>query len=89
MMMENAYSIIKRPLVTEQTFDLIEDQNKLAFIVDRRANKNQIKLAVEQLYKVKVMQINTLITPRGDKKALVKLHPNNSAADLAIKLGIF
>jgi large subunit ribosomal protein L23 len=89
MMMDNAYSIIKRPLVTEQTFDLIEDQNKLAFIVDRRANKNQIKQAVEQLYKVKVMQINTLITPRGDKKALVKLHPNNSAADLAIKLGIF
>lgn len=88
-MMDNAYSIIKRPLVTEQTFDLIEDQNKLAFIVDRRANKNQIKQAVEQLYKVKVMQINTLITPRGDKKALVKLHPNNSAADLAIKLGIF
>lgn len=88
-MMENAYSIIKRPLVTEDTFDLIEDQNKLVFIVDRRANKNQIKQAVEQLYKVKVMQINTLITPRGDKKALVKLHPNNSAADLAIKLGIF
>lgn len=87
--MSSEYTIIKRPLVTENTFDLIEDQNKLVFMVDRKANKYQIKLAVEKLYNVKVIQVNTLITPLGDKKAFVKLHANNSAADLAIKLGIF
>lgn len=83
------YTIIKRPLVTENTFDLIEDENKLVFVVERKANKNQIRLAVEKLYNVKVIQVNTLITPKGIKKAFIKLNPNNSAADLAIKLGIF
>ena len=36
--MVNYYAIIKKPLVTENTFDLIEDQNKLVFIVERSAN---------------------------------------------------
>ena len=85
----NYYSVIKKPLVTENTFDLIEDHNKLVFIVERKANKYQIKDAVEKLYGVKVVKINTLISPKGNKKAFVKLHPNDSAADLAIKLGIF
>lgn len=87
--MVNYYSIIKKPLVTENTFDLIEDQNKLVFIVERTANKYKIKQAIENLYNVKIIKVNTLITPSGEKKALVKLHPNDSAADLAIKLGIF
>lgn len=88
-MSENYYAIIKKPLVTENTFDLIEDQNKLVFIVERKANKFQIKNAIEKLYDVKVLKINTLVKSDGTKKAFVKLHPNNSAADLAIKLGIF
>ena len=88
-MSQNPYDVIKRPLVTENTFDLIEDQNKLTFIVDRRANKYVIRNAIEELYKVKVVKINTLITMRGEKKAFVKLHVNDSAADLAIELGIF
>ncbi|MHA1719577.1 MAG: 50S ribosomal protein L23 [Promethearchaeota archaeon] len=88
-MVKNYYDIIKEPLVTENTFDLIEDQNKLVFIVDRRANKFQIKDAIEKLYNVKVVRVNTLISTSGKKKAFIKLHPNNSAADLAIELGIF
>ncbi|MHA1611180.1 MAG: 50S ribosomal protein L23 [Promethearchaeota archaeon] len=88
-MAENYFAIIKKPLVTENTFDLIEDQNKLVFIVDRRANKFQIKNAIEKLYKVRVIKVNTLINTEGTKKAFIKLHPDNSAADLAIELGIF
>ena len=88
-MVEDNYSIIKKPLVTENTFDLIEDQNKLVFMVDRRANKYKIRKAIENLYSVKVLKVNTLITPKGEKKAFIKLHPNFSAADLAIDLGIF
>ena len=88
-MTNDHYSIIKKPLVTENTFDLIEDQNKLVFIVDRKSNKHVIRKAIEEMYNVKVMQVNTLITTKGEKKAFVKLHPNYSAADLAIDLGIF
>ena len=87
--MERFYKIIKKPLITEKTFDLIEKENKLVFIVDRRANKNQIKRAIEKIHNVKVLKINTLITSKGEKKAFIKLDPNNSAQDIAIDLGIF
>lgn len=87
--MERFFKIIKKPLITEKTFDLIERENKLVFLVDRRANKNKIKRAIEKIHKVKVIKINTLITPQGKKKAFIKLHPDFSAQDLAIDLGIF
>ena len=87
--MENFYTIIKRPLITEKTFDLIEKENKLVFIVDRSANKNQIKRAIEKIHNIKVIRVNTMITPKGEKKAFVKLHPDNSAQEIAIDLGIF
>ncbi|KKK40516.1 hypothetical protein LCGC14_0563530 [marine sediment metagenome] len=87
--MENFYTIIKRPLITEKTFDLIEKENKLVFIVDRSANKTQIKRAIEKIHNIKVIRVNTMITTKGEKKAFVKLHPDNSAQDIAIDLGIF
>ncbi len=87
--MEIFYKIIKKPLITEKTFDLIEKENKLVFIVNKRANKNQIKRAIEKLHNVKVIKVNTLITAKGEKKAFVKLHPEYSAQDIAIDLGIF
>ena len=87
--MEKIYKIIKKPLITEKTFDLIEKENKLVFIVDRKANKSQIIKAVEKLHNVKVKKVNTMITPQGNKKAFVKLQPEFSAQDIAIDLGIF
>jgi large subunit ribosomal protein L23 len=87
--MESFYKIIKRPLITEKTFDLIEQQNKLVFIVDKSANKREIKRAIEKIHNVKVMKVNSIITPKGEKKAFIKLHPDYSAQDIAINLGIF
>ncbi|MHA1438523.1 MAG: 50S ribosomal protein L23 [Promethearchaeota archaeon] len=83
------YKIIKRPVITEKTFGTIERENKLVFFVDRKANKSQIKRAIEKIHNVKVIKINTLITPLGEKKAFVKLHPDYNAQDLAIDLGLF
>lgn len=87
--MERYYKVLKQPVVTESTFDLIDENNKIVFIVERGANKYQIREAIEQIYNVKVIKINTMITPSGTKKAFIKLHPSDSAAELAIKLGIF
>ncbi|MDH5689747.1 MAG: 50S ribosomal protein L23, partial [Candidatus Bathyarchaeota archaeon] len=53
-----------------------------------RADKVDVKRAVEELYEVEVSKVNTLITARGRKKAFVKLGPDYKAADVAIKLGI-
>ena len=71
--MERFYKIIKKPLITEKTFDLIERENKLVFLVERTSNKNQIKKAIEKIHNVKVIKVNIVITPKGEKKAFVKL----------------
>ncbi len=87
--MERYYKILKQPVVTENTFDLIDEHNKIVFLVQRNANKFQIREAIERIYNVKVVKVNTMITTSGTKKAFIKLHSSDSAAELAIKLGIF
>ncbi|MEX2707336.1 MAG: 50S ribosomal protein L23 [Candidatus Freyrarchaeum guaymaensis] len=85
----NPYKVIIRPVTTESALELIESENKLVFLVDRRANKPTIKRAVEELYDVKVEKVNTLILPGGKKKAFVKLPPEYSAIDVATEIGVF
>lgn len=80
--------VIIRPLATEKALNLIEEQNVLTFIVRRDATKHQIKRAVEELYGVKVVKVRTLVTPRGEKKAYVKLAPEYRASEIATRLGI-
>jgi large subunit ribosomal protein L23 len=84
---EDALKVVLRPYVTEKTFDIIERQNKLCFLVDGKASKTKIKYAIETLYQVKVSTVNTAITIVG-KKAFVRLAPESSATDLASKLGL-
>jgi large subunit ribosomal protein L23 len=82
------YSVILYPLMTESASLMVEKENKLVFMVDLKAGKTDVRKAVEQLYEVKVEGVNIQITPTGEKKAFVKLHPDYKAADIAIKLGI-
>jgi large subunit ribosomal protein L23 len=81
-------NIIIYPLMTESASVMVEKDNKLIFIVNLKAGKEDVKRAVETLYEVKVSKVNLLITPQGDKKAFVKLTPEFRASDVAIKLGI-
>jgi len=83
------FKIIIRPVITEKTTRLLESENKLTFLVHLKADKKQIKRAVEELFNVKVEKVNVLITPRGEKKAYVKLKPEYKAMDVASKLGFF
>lgn len=82
-------NVLIHPIITETALELIETENKITFLVNRPANKKIIKEAVEKLYQVKVDKVTTLIRPDGKKKAYVKLAAENSAADLATKIGIF
>ncbi len=84
----DAYQIILYPLMTESASLMVEKENKLVFIINLKANKKDVKRAVEELYEVKVKEVNTQITPQGQKKAFVKLQPEFKAADVAIKLGM-
>lgn len=86
-----AYDIIKRPVITEKTELLRRDYNKFTFEVHVKANKIQIKKAIEEIFNVKVIDIATLnikpITKRhgmklyktqAKKKAIVKLADGNT-----------
>ena len=75
-------SILKYPLTTEKNVKLMQEENKLVFIVDRRAKKPEIKKAVEEVFKVKVLKVNTTILPTGKKKAYLKLINPKTAANL-------
>ncbi len=84
----NPQEVILYPVMTEVTSRLIETENKLVFVASMKAHKNDIRKAVEELYQVKVRDVNVSITRKGEKKAFVRLEPEYRATDVAIKLGI-
>jgi large subunit ribosomal protein L23 len=82
------YKVLKRPLLTEKTNILTDSENRYSFEVDRRANKLQIKDAVERAFDVRVVAVNVINVPGkqrrlgrrvgrtpGWKKAIVTLAP--------------
>jgi len=79
---------IEYPLLSEKAVGAIEKENKIVFIVRKDSTKQEIKEEVERLYKVKVADVNTMISIKGKKKAYVKLTPEFKATDIATKLKI-
>ena len=89
--MQNYRDIIKGPIMTEKSSDLAKTQNTITFSVDPKANKTQIKQAIEKIFNVKVESVNTVnVRPRKKrvgkytgytnkvKKAIVKLKDGSS-----------
>jgi large subunit ribosomal protein L23 len=86
--MKNIHDVLKGPILTEKSTAQKETANKVTFEVDRRANKIEIKQAVEKIFKVKVIDVETMVVrgkvkryknllgKRSDwKKAVVTLKP--------------
>lgn len=65
--MKDPRDIIKRPVITERTSDMMANK-RYVFEVDLRANKTEIKQAVESIFKVKVSSVNTLRMPAKPKR---------------------
>ncbi|MBS3095226.1 50S ribosomal protein L23 [Candidatus Woesearchaeota archaeon] len=87
-MSKDVYSIIKYPLTTEKSVKYMEQENKLMFIVDKKANKTEIREAVEKMFKIRVVSVNTTILNDGRKKAYVRLAKENNARDLITQMGL-
>jgi large subunit ribosomal protein L23 len=85
---ESLHQIVLHPYVSEKTMMEMEDENKLEFIVDLKANKPQIKEAVEELFEVKVAKVNTRIDRNG-KRAIVKFTEEYSAEEIGMRIGVF
>ena len=82
------HSVLLHPYVTEKTLNLMENHNALMFVVRTDASKQQIKWAFEKLFEVKVVSVNTRILKDG-KHATIKLHPDYSAEDIGMRIGVF
>ena len=89
--MKDPRDVILAPVVSEKSYDLIEDLNTYTFEVDRRANKTEIRQAVQRIFDVDVLKVNTMnrkgkqkrtgwvVGRRSDvKRALVTLAPGDS-----------
>jgi len=82
------YKIIKYPLSTEKSIRLMESENKLIFVVDKKATKKEIKKAVEEMFKVEVDDVNTFVSAEGEKRAYIKFSAKNPAIDIATQMGL-
>lgn len=82
--------IIKYVISTEKATMMIDDENKLQFIVDRNVNKEEIRREVESIFDtpVKDRGIKTMITFKGEKKAIVELEEVGKAREIASALKI-
>ena len=82
------HRIIMHVYVTEKSMDEMERQNKLEFVVDRRANRAEIRRAVEQTYQCKVEKLTVKIV-RSGKIATVRFTKDFSAEDIGGRAGVF
>lgn len=64
----NLYEVIRRPLVTEKSNIGREEQNLVTLAVDPRANKHEIRRAVEELFDVNVIEVRTMRMPRKSRR---------------------
>lgn len=76
-----------RPILSEKAVRLIELNNTLVFEIDRRMSKDVVKKEIESVFKVKVVNINSLIR-KNKKLVYVRLNDKTPAIDVATKLGM-
>ncbi len=81
-------SEIIRFIMNEKALKMAESENKIVAIVDLGLNKRKIKELIEKTYGMKVEKVNTLISTKTEKKAIIKLAQGFSAIDFYAKIGL-
>lgn len=80
---------ILHPHVTEKTVDKMDFENKMVFICQPEATKDEIQTEVEEQFDLTVTDINTMVTPKGRKKAELTLSDDHDAQEVASRIGVF
>lgn len=80
--------VLQYPFVTEKAMMVLEKQGKLQFLVDRNADKAQIKREIEKAFEQEVTHVSTLMTMDGRKKAIVSFANEKAAEEVLSRLGI-
>lgn len=81
-----SYDIVKKPVITEKTETLRREYNKYTFKVSPKANKIQIKKAIEELFNVKVETVSTLNSKPVTKRHGMKLYKTQAKKKAIVKL---
>ena len=84
----NPWNILRYIHMAEKSMNMVEKENKVTFIVNRKSDRGSVKRAVEAAFNVKVLSVNIENTQKGEKKAYVKLSPESRAIDIATKMGM-
>ncbi|MGC9443586.1 MAG: 50S ribosomal protein L23 [Candidatus Methanospirareceae archaeon] len=79
---------LKHIVPSEKATLQIDAENKLQFIVDINASKSEIKHEVERIFETPVRNVRTMITFKGEKKAIVELEQEEKAKEIGTSLGI-
>ncbi|HJJ44496.1 MAG: 50S ribosomal protein L23 [Methanocorpusculum sp.] len=79
---------LAHPIVTEKAMFILENVNQLSFLVEKEARKEDIKAAVEKTFGKKIAAINTMMTTKGTKKAIITFEEKNAAEEILSQLGI-
>ncbi len=80
--------VIYYPLISEKAVNMIEKENKLCFIVNKKATKPDVRNAVEKQFNVRVDSVRVLNDRKGRKKAIVKINKEFKADAIATRLGV-
>ncbi|MBN2066890.1 MAG: 50S ribosomal protein L23 [Candidatus Diapherotrites archaeon] len=82
------FQVILYPLISEKAVNMIERENKMSFIVNKKATKADVKQNIEKQYNVKVDAVKVLNDRKGRKRAIVKINKQFKADAIATKLGV-
>jgi large subunit ribosomal protein L23 len=80
--------VLRYPYVTEKAMMMLENQNKLQFIVDNNATKKEIKREIERAFEQEVSDVSTMMTMDGKKKAVISFANEKAAEEILSRLGI-
>ena len=80
--------ILKYPFVTEKATMMLEGENKLQLIVRRDASKQAINRHLEKVFSREVTEVRTMMTMKGEKKAIIRFADDKAAEEILSRLGI-
>ena len=80
--------VLKHIIPSEKATLMIDSENKVMFIVNLKANKHDIKREVEQVFETPVKSVRTIISFKGEKKAIVEFEEEGKAKEVGTSLGI-
>ncbi|EJG06415.1 MAG: 50S ribosomal protein L23 [Methanofollis liminatans] len=80
--------VLRHPYVTEKAMMMLENENKVQVLVQKSASKDEIRREIEKTFDQKVASVRTMMTMKGQKKAVVSFENEKAAEEILSRLGV-